>query len=146
MTIDDGRKLWFSGGRGRGESAKCVIECKPVSIHLITMRLAGQPFNLTIVQMYAPTCDSSEQAIESIFFQDLGSVVTTIPNTGVIVVLGDWYAKVGADAYSTWQDTTGKCGPGSTNDRGLLLVEFDKFNYLDLPNTFHPYKHSRKSS
>ena len=65
----------------------------------------------------------------------------TIPNMEVIIMMGDWYAEVGADAYPTWQDTTDKSGLGSSNDRGKIykvkLVKCDKFNYLELPNTFH---------
>ena len=57
---------------------------------------------------------------------------------------GDWSATVGKDACENWQ---GICGPfynDDTNERGLRLLEFAKFNDLVLANTFRHHKASRR--
>ena len=53
---------------------------------------------------------------------------------------------MGPDAYLAWKGTTGKLGSGTTNDRGLMLLEFAKFNDLVLTNTLHPEKPSWKAT
>ena len=95
-----------------------VMGCRPVSSRLITIRLRAVPFNITIVQAYAPTSDYDVQ--------------------------GDRNAKVGRDACGNWQ---GICGPfcnDDTNERGLRLLEFATFNDLVLANTFGHHKASRR--
>ena len=66
------------------------------------------------------------------------------PKNDILVVQGDWNAKVGKDACENWQ---GICGPfcyDDTNERGLGLLEFATFNDLVLANTFSHYKASRR--
>ena len=46
-----------------------VIGCRPVSSWLITIRLRAIPFNITIVQAYAPTSDYDDNEIEEVFSQ-----------------------------------------------------------------------------
>ena len=154
-TTDDGHTLWYSGEerlheRGVGflvhkDVAKSVMECRPISSRLITMRLAGKPLNISLVQAYAPTSTASDEEMEQ-FYQQLQKSMATIPKKDVLLVMGDWNAKVGVDAYPTWKGTAGKCGFGITNDRGLALLEFAKFNDLVLANTLHPQKPSRKTT
>ena len=64
----------------------------------------------------------------------------------VLLVIFDWNAKVGPDAYPAWKSTTGKFGLGTTNDRRSMLLEFAKFSDLVLTNTLHPQKQSWKAS
>ena len=90
----------------------------PVSRRIIIVRLAGQPFNISIINIkaYAPTSTASDQEMD-LFYQQLHGIMTTIPKKDVLLVMGDWNAKVGPDAYPTWQGTAGKFGLGVTNDR-----------------------------
>ena len=74
----------------------------------------------------------------------LQNVIDQTPKKDILVVQGDWNAKVGNDACKTWQ---GFCGPfinDDTNERGLGLLEFATFNDLVLTNTFGHHKASRR--
>ena len=100
-----------------------VMGCRPVSSRLITIRLRTVPFNITIVQAYAPTSDYDDNEIEE-FYDQLHNFIDQTPKKDILVVQGDLNAKVGMDAYENWQ---GICGPfcnDKTNERGLRLLEF----------------------
>ena len=104
-------------------------------------RLRAVPFNITIVQAYAPTSDYDENEIEE-FYDQLQNVIDQTPTKDIFVVQGHWNAKVGKDAFENWQ---GICGPfhnGDTSKRGLGLLEFSTFNDLALANTFGHHKAS----
>ncbi len=101
----------------------------------LTIRLRAVPFNITIVQAYAPTSDYDDNKIEK-FYDQLQNVIDQTPKKNILVVQGDWNAKVGRDACGNWQ---GICGPfcnDDINERGLRLLEFATFNDLVLANTF----------
>ena len=120
-----------------------VMECRPVSRRLITIRLRAVPFNITIVQVYATTSDYDDNKIEE-FYGQLQRVIDQTPMKDILVVQGDWNAKVGRDACGNWQ---GICGPfcnDDTNERGLRLLEFATVNDLVFANTFGRHKASRR--
>ena len=71
-----------------------VMGCVPVSSRLITIRLRAVPFNITIVQVYAPTSDYDDNEIEELCDQ-LQNVIDQTPKEDILVVQGDWNAKVG---------------------------------------------------
>ena len=113
--------------------------CRSVSSRLITIRLRAVPFNITIVQAYAPTSDYDDNKKEE-FYDQLQNVIDQTPKKDILVVQGDWNAKVGRDACGNWH---GICGPfcnDDTNERGLRLLEFASFNDLVLANTFGHHK------
>ena len=91
---------------------KTVMECRPVSSRLITIRLRAIPFNIKIVQAYAPTSDYDDYETED-FYDQLQNVIDHTPKEDIFVVQGDWKAKVGKDACENWQ---GICGPFCNND------------------------------
>ena len=93
-----------------------VMGCHQVSSRLITIGLRAVPFNITIVQAYAQTSDYNDNEIEQ-FYDQLLNVIDQTPKKDILVVQGDWNAKVGKDAYGNWQ---GICGPlcnDDTNER-----------------------------
>ena len=102
------------------------------------------PFNITIIQAYAPTSDHYDDKIEQ-FYDQIQNVIDQTPKKDILVAQGDWGAKVGRDACGNWQ---GICGPfcnDDTNERGLRLPEFATFNDLGvLANTFGHHKASRR--
>ena len=63
------------------------------------------------------------------------------PRKDILIVQGDWNAKVGEDARKDWKGTCGPYSNAQTNERGLLLLEFASYNDLFLTNTFGPHKH-----
>ena len=105
------------------------MECHPVSSRLITIHLRAVPFNITIVQAYAPASDYDDNEIEE-FYDQLQSVIDQKPRKNTSVVQGDWKATVGKDACGNWQ---GICGPfcnDDTNERGLRILKFSTFNLV----------------
>ena len=120
-----------------------VMGCQPISSRLITIRLRATPFNITIVQAYAPTTDYDDEKIEG-FYEQLQEVVDQIPKKDILIVQGDWNTKVGKDACKNWKYTCGLYSNNETNERGLRLLEFASLNDLKLANTFGPHKASRR--
>ena len=101
--------------------------CRPVSSRIITIRIRASPFNITIIQAYAPTSDYADTEIET-FYEQLPEVFDETPKKGILIVQGDWNAKVGEYATRDWKGT---CGPwysnAQTNERGLLPLEFASY-------------------
>ena len=120
-----------------------VMWCQPISSRLITIHLRATPFNITVVQAYAPTTDCDDEKIEG-FYEQLQEVVDQIPKKDILIVQGDWNAKVGKDACKNWKYTRGLYSNNETNERGLRLLEFASLNDLKLANTFGPHKTSRR--
>ena len=78
--------------------ASAVLGCRPVSSRLISTRLRAAPFSITIIQVYAPSgYDDSE--IDH-FYQHLQETIDQTPKKDILVVQGDWNAKVRKDAQA----------------------------------------------
>ena len=122
---------------------KSVIGCRPISSRLMTVRLRASPFNITIIQVYAPTSSYDDSDVDE-FFRELQSLVDQTPKQDILVVQGDRNAKVGEDAQEDWGEFCGpSCNP-RTNDRGLKLLDFATYNNLVLVNTLGNHKPSRR--
>ena len=80
------------------------MRCRPPSSSLITIRLRAAPFNITEVQAYSPTPDFDDNEIEE-FCDQLQNVIDQTPKKDILIVQGDWNAKVGRDACGNWQGT-----------------------------------------
>ena len=76
--------------------------CRLVSSRLITIRLRAVLFNITVVQVYAPTSDYDDNEIEEVVYDQLRNIIDQIPKKDILVVQGDWNAKVGKDAREYW--------------------------------------------
>ena len=116
--------------------------CQPVSSRLITIRLRATPFNITIVQAYAPTTECDEK--KENFCEQLQEVLDQVPKKDISIVQGDWNAKVGKDVCKNWKNTCGLYSNNKTNERGFRPLEFASLNDLKLANTFGPHKASRR--
>ena len=75
--------------------------CRPISSQLITIRLRATPFNITTIQAYAPTSDYNDDNVKD-FYEQLQEVLDQTPKKDILVVQGDWNAKIGEDAYENW--------------------------------------------
>ena len=87
-----------------------------------SVRLWGKPFNITVIQVYAPTSNAEEAEVER-FHEDLQNLLELTLKKDVLFIIGDWNAKVGS------QETpgiTGKFGLGMQNEAGQRLIEFCK--------------------
>ena len=120
-----------------------VMGCRPLSTRFVVIRLRASPFNNTIIQAYAPTSDYDGDAVED-FYDHLQEILDQSPKKDILVVLGDWNAKVGEDAFKNWKGTCGRCCNPETNERGLRLLEFACYNDLVLANALSKHKASRR--
>ena len=55
----------------------------------------GKPFNITVIQVYAPTSNTEEAEVEQ-FYEDLHDLLEVTPKKDVLFIIGDWNAKVGS--------------------------------------------------
>ena len=65
---------------------------------MISVRFQDKPFNITIIQAYAPTSNAEEAEVEQ-FFEDLQDLLEPTPKKDVLFIIGDWNAKVGSQKY-----------------------------------------------
>ena len=98
---------------------------------LISIRLQGKPFNINIIQVYAPTSNAEEAEVER-FYEDLQDLLELTPKKDVLFIIGDWNAKVGSQETP---GVTGKFGLGVQNEAGQRLTEFCQENALVIANT-----------
>ena len=97
---------------------------------MISVRFQGKPFNITIIQVYAPTSNIEEAEVER-FYEDTRPFRTNTPKD-VLFIIGDWNAKVGSQETP---GVTGKFGLGVQNEAGKRLIEFCQENALVIANT-----------
>ena len=62
---------------------------------MISVRLQGKPFNITVIQVYAPTSNAEEAEVER-YYEDLQDLIELTPKKYVLFIIGDWNAKVGS--------------------------------------------------
>ena len=62
---------------------------------MIFVRFQGIPFNITVIQVYAPTSNTEEAEVEQ-FYEDLQVLLELTPQIDVLFIIGDWNAKVGS--------------------------------------------------
>ena len=105
---------------------------------MISVRLQSKPFNITVIQVYAPTSNAEEAEVER-FYEDLQDLLELTPKEDVLFILGDWNAKVGSQETP---GVTGKFGLGMENEAGQRLIEFCQENALVIANTLSQ-KHKR---
>ena len=63
---------------------------------MISVHFQGKPFNITVIQVYAPTSNAEEAEVEW-FYEDLQDFLELTPKKDVLFILGDWNAKVGSE-------------------------------------------------
>ena len=85
---------------------------------MISVRFQGKPFNITIIQVYAPTSNAKEAEVEW-FYEDLQDLLELTLKKDVLFILGDWNAKVGSQEKP---GVTGKFGLGVQNEGGQRLI------------------------
>ena len=62
---------------------------------MISVRFQGKPFNIKVIQVYAPTHNAEEAKVEW-FYEDLQDLLELTPKKDVLFIIGDWNAKVGS--------------------------------------------------
>ena len=87
---------------------------------MISVRFQGKPFNITVIQAYAPTINAEEAEAEQLY-EDLEDLLELTPKKDVLFIIGDWNAKVGSQETP---GVTGKFGLGIRNEAGQRLIGF----------------------
>ena len=95
---------------------------------MISVRFQGKPFNITVIQVCAPTSNAEEAEVER-FYEDLQDLLELTPQKDVLFIIGDWNAK--------------KFGLGIWNEAGQRLIEFCQENALVIANTLFQ-QHKRR--
>ena len=104
---------------------------------MISGRFQGKPFNITVIQVYAPTSNAEEAEVEQ-FYENLRDLLEPTPQKDVLFIIGDRNAKVGSQETP---GVTGKFGLGMRNEAGQRLIEFCQETALVIANTlFQQYK------
>ena len=106
---------------------------------MISVGFQGKPFNITVIQVYAPTKNAKEAEAEW-FHEDLQVLLELTPKKDVLFFIADWNAKVGSQDIPS---VTGKFGLGVQNETRQRLTEFCQENVLVMADTFFQ-QHKRR--
>ena len=95
-----------------------VLGCNLKNDRMISVHFQGKPFNITVIQVYAPTTNAEEAAVEWLY-EDLQDLLEITPQKDVLFIIEDWNAKVGSQETP---GVTGKFGLGIQNEAGQRLI------------------------
>ena len=141
--------FYYSGGDKHQHGVGIMLKKKyegavngfwPVSDRVVMIRIDGKPFDIVIIQVYAPTsAGHSDEEVEE-YYQDIKKAIDQIKKTDILIVMGDKNAKIGKGKVD---DVVGEYGLGERNERGDRLIQFCQENNLIVANTFyqHPNRH-----
>ena len=97
---------------------------------MISVHFQGKPFNMTVIQAYAPTSNAEEAEVER-FYEDLQDLLKLTPEKDVLFIIGDWNAKVESQEIP---GITGKFGLGEQNEARQRVTEFCQEKALVIAN------------
>ena len=89
---------------------------------MISVHFQGKPFNIIVIQPYAPTSNTEETEVEQ-FYEDLQDLLELTPKKDVLFTIRDWNAKVGSQETP---GVTGTIGLGVQNEAEKRLISFAK--------------------
>ena len=101
-----------------------VLGCNLKNDRMNSDHFQGKPFNMTVIQAYAPTSNAEEAEVEQ-FYEDLQNLLELTPKKDVLFIIGYWNAKVGSQETPR---VAGKFGLGVQNEAGQRLIEFCQEN------------------
>ena len=141
-TVDkDEYVMVYSGGERHYNGVGILMKRKiyksmtgfwPISERVIVAKFKGNPFDVVIVQVYAPTSDYEDEEVEK-FYDDVDLALKSAKSSDVLFVLGDWNARVGNERY---KDIIGQYGLDEKNERGERFIQFCEQHRLMVANTW----------
>jgi len=148
----DDHYIYYCGQESLGRNGVAIMVNKRVQNAVLgfnlkngrmsSVRFQGKPFNITVIQVYAPTSNAEEAEVEW-FYEGLQDLLELTPKKDVLFIIGDWNAKVGSQESQETPGVTGKFGLGIRNEAGQRLIEFCQENALVIANTlFQQHKRS----
>ena len=98
-------KIHTAGSRETPHIEVCLLwnaalGCNLENDSMISVRFQGKPFNITVIQIYAPTSNTEEADVEW-FYEDLQDLLELTPKKDVLFIIGDWNAK-SRKSRNTW--------------------------------------------
>ena len=99
-----------------------VLGCSLKNDRMISVHFQGKLFNITVIQVYAPTIDAEEAEVDQ-FYEDLEELLELTPKKDGLFIFGGWNAKVGSQEIP---EVTGKFGIGEQNETGHLTEFFQR--------------------
>ncbi|KAI5742924.1 hypothetical protein M8J77_012730 [Diaphorina citri] len=150
-TLPTGEKfrIIYSGGETRRRGVAIFLNQKVsnlvqsvyiISERVIAVKLESSPVSTFIIQCYAPTLDSDEDE-KARFYDELRQVITHKSFQDVLILMGDFNAKVGDERV---HNVVGPYGLGNINSAGEDLVNFCEENNLFVSNTWFDQKQSAR--
>ena len=118
---------------------KAVLKCNLKNDRMISVHFQGKPFNITVIQVYAPTSNAEEAEVEW-FYEDLQDLLELTPIKDILFIMGNRNSKVESQERA---GVTGKFGPGIQNEAAQRLIEFCQENALFIANTLFQ-QHKRR--
>ena len=102
-------------------------------------KIQARPFNIVILQCYAPTADQPQEKIDD-FYMEIETALKQNKSDDIVIILCAFNAKVGCTRPS---DCVGSYGLGETNERGDALITFCEQHKFSVVNTFlkNPKRH-----
>ena len=101
-----------------------VLGCNLKNNRMISVHFQGKPFDITVIQVYAPNSNAEEAEVER-FYEDLKDLLELTHKKDVLFIVGDWNAKI---VSQETPGVTGKFGLGIRNEAGQRLIEFCQEN------------------
>jgi predicted transcriptional regulator len=123
------------------ESSKCLQGFWAISDRVLLVKLQAKPFNIAIIQVYAPTSESSDNELEA-FYCDLDKAKKECKSQEVVIMMGDLNAKVGSATRTNV--VVGPHGLGDKKERGDKLIEWSTANGQIITNTWFENHRRRK--
>ena len=99
-----------------------VLGCNLKNDRMISVCFQGKPFNITVIQVYAPTSNAEEAEVKQ-FYEDLQDLLELTPKKDILFIIQDWNAKVESQEIP---GVTGIFGLGVQNEPRKGLIAFFK--------------------
>ena len=125
--VKDDFTFIFSGGQShrhgvglimKNSIAKSLSGFWPVSDRIIIAKLISKPFNIFLIQVYAPAQEHEDEVVER-FYADVESCLQYAKSDDMVCIMGDFNARVGSGELGK---AVGKYGLGSRDERGERLI------------------------
>lgn len=151
-TVDGYRFVYCGKERERQAGVALVLSPRAqaalrsttiVSERLIMARFKSQHGYTTVMQVYAPT-DAASQSEKQAFYTALQGAMSRVPRHDMLLVLGDFNARVGNDHRTHGGGVVGHHGLPGTTENGEMLLDFCALNRLVVTNTLFAHKRAHK--
>src|SRR5678815_4842436 len=113
-------------------SAAAIMGYDTVNDRILSVRFRGKEVNTTVIQVYAPT-STAEEEIRERFYTELQGKIDNVPKGDVLLIMGDFNAKVGRS--DKIEALHGRYGLGERNEARERLIDFCETNELSIMNT-----------